>query len=354
MSRRLASQINSNYVRCLAVLSLTIALGSIASKHVGAQPIVSAAEVQAQVPGTEVVRLDPALDAIIAPGTRIEKIATGFKFVEGPMWRQGRLWFSDLVGNKMYAVTPQGKVEMLMDHSGGLDSFAPGGYLGSNAMATAKDGSVLLIQQGSRRIVRLNKDMAKSPFLDKLGDKRLNSPNDLVYAPDGSLWFTDPTYGLPKQNNDPGKELSFNGVYRYANGKLSVVIKDMTMPNGIGFSTDGKTLYVSNSGPEMYVEKFTLDANGAVTGKSRLISYPGSAPDVPDGLKVDSKGNIWTSGPGGIRIITPAGKVIGQLKIPEIAANLAWGDDGKTAYITGSTSIYRLRLSIPGALPLYR
>jgi gluconolactonase len=331
-----------------------MALGTVASEHLGAQPIVSGEGIEAQVPGTEIVRLDPALDAIIAPGMRIERVATGFKFVEGPMWRQGRLWFSDLVGNKLYAMSREGKVEMLLDHSGGLASFPPGAYMGSNAMVTAKDGSVLLIEQGGRKIVRLGKDFTKSPFLDKFEDKRLNSPNDLVFAPDGALWFTDPPFGLAKQNNDPAKELGFNGVYRYANGKLSAVIKDLTMPNGIGFSADGKTLYVSNSGPDMYVAKFALDTNGNVIGRSRLISYPGSAPDVPDGLKIDSAGNIWTSGPGGIRIITPGGKILGQIKLPEVAANLAWGDDGKTAYITGSTSIYRIRLLIPGALPLYR
>jgi gluconolactonase len=331
-----------------------MALGSGAIAHVGAQPMPAATGVEAHVPGSDIVRLDPALNAIIAPGTRVERVASGFKFVEGPMWHQNRLWFSDLVGNKLYAVSRDGKVEMLLDHSGGLASFPPGAYLGSNAMAADKDGSVLLIEQGGRKIVRLDKHLAKTTVLDKFEGKRLNSPNDLVFASDGSLWFTDPPYGLLKQNNDPAKELPFNGVFRYANGKLSVAIKDLPTPNGIGFSPDGKTLYISNSGPDMYVEKLALDSNGNVIGRSRLISYPGSAPDVPDGLKIDSAGNIWTSGPGGIRIIRPDGKVLGQIKLPEVAANLAWGDDGKTAYITGSTSIYRIRLLIPGALPLYR
>lgn len=270
------------------------------------------------------------------------------------MWHQNRLWFSDLGGNKLYAVSREGKVEMLMDHSGGLDSFPTGAFMGSNAMAADKDGSVLLIEQGGRQIVRLNKDLAKTPFLATYEGKRLNSPNDLVFAPDGSLWFTDPPYGLAKQNHDPAKELPFNGVYRYANGKLTAVIKDLPTPNGIGFSADGKTLYISNSGPDMYVAKFTLGPNGTVLGRSRLISYPGSAPDVPDGLKIDSAGNIWTTGPGGIRIVRPDGKVLGQIKLPQVAANLAWGDDGKTAYITASKSIYRIRLLIAGALPLYR
>ncbi len=347
---RPASRLEVNCARCFAPFYLFTAL---CVSLAGAQPGAPSGGVQTQIPGTEIVKLDPSLDSIIAPGTKIERVATGFKFVEGPMWHQNRLWFSDLVGNKLYAVSRDGKLEMLMDHSGGLDSFPPGAYQGSNAMAADKDGSVLLIEQGARKIVRLHKDGSKSLFLDKFEGKHLNSPNDLVFAPDGSLWFTDPPFGLLKQNNDPAKELAFNGVYLYSNRKLSAAIKDMAMPNGIGFSADGKTLYVSNSLPEMYVAKFTLDSNGNVVSKSRLISYPGSAPDVPDGLKIDSKGNVWTSGPGGIRIIRPDGKVLGQIKLPEVAANLAWGEDGKTVYITASTSVYRLKTVIPGALPLY-
>jgi gluconolactonase len=350
MSRQIASHIDGKFVRCFSILCVSAALCGASGARLDAQP---GGGVQTQVAGAEVVKLDPALDSVIAPGTKIERVATGFKFVEGPMWHQNRLWFSDLVGNKLYAVSKDGKLEMLLDHAGGLDSFPAGAYMGSNAMAADKDGSVLLIEQGARRITRWKQDNSRTPLLEKFEGKHLNSPNDLVFAPDGSLWFTDPTYGLGKQNNDPARELAFNAVYRYADGKLTAVIKDMTMPNGIGFSADGKTLYVANSGPEMYVEKFTLDSKGNVVGKSRLISYPGSAPDVPDGLKIDSAGNIWTSGPGGIRIIRPDGKVLGQIKLPEVAANLAWGDDGKTAYITASKSVYRLRLAIPGAMPLY-
>lgn len=305
------------------------------------------------VPGTSIVRLDPALDAVIAPGTQIERVATGFKFTEGPMWREGHLWFSDLVGNKMLSVSPDGNMRTLLDHSGGLDNPPPGSYTGSNAMATTPDGTVLMIQQGGRRIVRLDSKFNIVPFLDRFEGKKLNSPNDLVYAPDGSLWFTDPPYGLLGQDKDPAKELTFNGVFRYAHGKLTAPIRDLTRPNGIGFSGDGKTLYISNSGPDMFVEKYHVAPDGTVSGGSKVISYPGSAPDVPDGLKLDSAGNLWTSGPGGFRIISPSGKVLGQIKLPEVAANMAWGDGGKTAYFTASTSIYRLKVATPGQLPLY-
>ena len=305
------------------------------------------------VAGTEIVRLDPALDAVIAPGTQIERVATGFQFTEGPMWRSGQLWFSDLVGNKMISVSPQGEAHVLIDHSGGLDNPPKGAYLGSNAMVNAPDGSVLMLQHGARRIVRLDSKLNMVPYLERFEGKRFNSPNDLVYAPDGALWFTDPPFGLAGQDKDPAKELSFNGVFRYADGKLTAPIRDLAKPNGIGFSADGKTLYVSNSGPEMFVEKYKVAPDGTVSGGEKLIAYPGSAPDVPDGLKLDSAGNIWTSGPGGFRIISPSGKVLGQIKLPEVGANMAWGDDGKTAYITASTSIYRLRVAIPGAMPRY-
>ena len=188
---------------------------------------------------------------------------------------------------------------------------------------------------------------------DRFEGKRLNSPNDLVFAPDGSLWFTDPPYGLIDQDQDPAKELAFNGVYRYAGGKLTAPIRDLTRPNGLGFSADGKTLYVCNSEPDMHVARYEVAADGSVSNASRFISYPGSAPDVPDGLKLDTADNLWTTGPGGIRILTPDGKVLGQIKLPEVAANLGWADGGETLYITATSSVYRLRVKTRGKMPLY-
>jgi len=299
-------------------------------------------------------RLDPALDQVIEPDTKIEKVASGFKFTEGPMWRKGRLWFSDLVANKMYAVSPDGKVEALMEHSGGLTDVPVGSFKGSNAMVTAKDGSVLMCQHGMRRIVRLDDHLRSAVFLDRWQGKRFNSPNDLVFATDGALWVTDPPFGLDKQAADPAKEIPFRGVFRFANGNLTAVIKDLTNPNGIGFSPDGKTLYVSNSGPKMLVNRYPIRQDETLGSPSVLISYPDTPNnEVPDGLKLDSAGNIWTTGPGGIRIITPGGKVLGQIKLPEVAANLAWAADGHTLYITATSSIYRVRVKVPGQVPLY-
>lgn len=316
----------------------------------------AAAAFAADGAAARIERLDPALDALIAPNATIQRVATGFKFTEGPMWREGRLWFSDLRDNKVFAVSPEGKVELLIERAGGLDPFPVDSYLGSNAMATDKDGSVLLVQQGGRKIVRLDAQLKPTVVLDRYQGKRLNSPNDLAFAPDGSLWFTDPPFGLRGMDKDPAKELPFNGVYRYAGGKLKAVIQDLTLPNGLAFSPDGKTLYVTNFGPERFVKAYDVGADGAVSSARMLIQFGADEkrPGGPDGLKVDSAGNIWTTGPGGVRIITPRGKVLGQLIVPEVAANLAFAEQGKVAYITATSSIYKIALRTPGVMPLYQ
>jgi gluconolactonase len=305
-------------------------------------------------PPVRIERLDPALDRIIAPGTKIERVATGFTFTEGPLWNRGRLWFSDVRGDKLRAVTRDGRVTVLIDKAGGAVNPPPGANIGPNAMVPAPDGTVLLVQMGARRLSRIDSHLRLSPFLSRFQGKRFNSPNDLVYAPDGSLWFTDPPFGLVGMDKDPAKELPFNAVFRYANGKLKAVITDLTLPNGIGFSPDWKTLYVSNSGPDRFVRAYDVGADGSLSHPRDLIHYPvGNDPDVPDGLKVDERGDVWSTGPGGIRIISPSGRVLGQIKLPEVAANLAFAEDGRTVYITASTSVYRLHTKVKGELPLF-
>ncbi len=301
----------------------------------------------------KIVRLDPALDAVIAPGTNVGKVAGGFIFTEGPMWKDGQLWFSDVRGDKVRTLAPNGKVTVILSDSGGIKNAPPTGNFGSNAMVTDKDGSILLTRMAIGTIERMDDKGALKPFLSNYEGKRFNSPNDLVFAKDGALWFTDPSFGLPKMDADPKKELKYNAVWRYAGATLTPVITDMTQPNGIGFSPDGKTLYVSNSMPKMYVRAYDVAADGKLSHPRELISYSGTANDVPDGLKVDSAGNIWTTGPGGLRIISSKGKVLGQIVVPEIVANIAFAEDGKTVYLTGSTSIYRLTAKIPGEIPLY-
>jgi gluconolactonase len=333
-----------------------LATAAAGAAFVAERPAAAAAAAKPAAVAASVQRLDPALDAIVPKDAKLEKVAGGFDFVEGPVWNKGELWFADLAGNKLFALGANGKVRLLLDHSGG-PSQSPSAYPGSNGMAVDKDGTVLMCRHGARDIVRVGPGMKIMPFLAKNGEgKRFNSPNDLVFAPDGSLWITDPPYGLKGQDKDPTKEAKYNAVYRYKNGKVKAVITDLPRPNGIAFSPDGKKLYISNSEPEMFVNVYDVNSDGTVSKPRRFISYPGPIPvDVPDGLKVDSRGDVWTSGPGGIRIISPEGKVLGQLKTPDRAqANLAWGGpDRKTVYIMSAGNVYRLKISIPGEKPVY-
>lgn len=310
----------------------------------------------------KVIRRSPALDGLLAPDVKIERVAKGFVFTEGPMWRDGALWFSDLRGNKMYSLTAGGKLTVMIEKAGGLDSFAAGANGGSNAMVTDHDGTVLMMQHGVRRIVRLDSKLAMTPFLTAYEGKQFNSPNDLVFSPDGALYFTDPPYGLfnPGTPNadldkDPRRALAFNGVYRFKDGKLTAVITDLNRPNGLAFSPDGRTLYVANSESPSAYYRYDVKSDGSVGPRQLFADLSKESGDgVPDGLKVDSQGNIWASGQGGFRIYSPTGDVLGQIVLPEVAANLAWGGpDGKTAYFTASTSIYKLPMKIAGNLPLY-
>jgi gluconolactonase len=223
-------------------------------------------------------------------------------------------------------------------------------------MIADKDGYVLLCQHTNRRIVRLDKDLNQTVLVDKFEGKRLNSPNDLVYKSDGALYFTDPPYGLLKQDDDPAKELKFNGVFRYANGKLTAVIKDLARPNGIAFSPDEKYLYISDSDEKHKVwMKYDVNPDGSVSNGTVIADVTANTEGgLPDGMKVDSQGNIYGSGPGGTWIFNADGKHLGTIKPGETPANCAWAGDGKTLYITATTGVYRIKLLIAGEKALYQ
>jgi len=305
-----------------------------------------------------IVRLDPAFDALVPASAHIEKLAGGFQFTEGPLWfPAGYLWFSDVVGNVVRQWSPDGKViEILRPGSNELKDAPPGSFIGPNGMVADKDGAVLLCQHSNRRIVRIGKDRQISVLVDRFEGKRLNSPNDLVYRPsDGSLYFTDPPYGLLKQDDDPQKEIKFNGVFRLAGGKVQAVIRDLTRPNGIAFSPDEKILYVSNSEEKHKVwMKYDVQPDGSVSNGSVFFDVTAEKEDgLPDGMKVDAKGNLYCSGPGGLWVFSPDGKHLGTIKPPETPANCNWGDDGKTLYITARTGLYRIQIAAQGERPLY-
>jgi gluconolactonase len=303
-----------------------------------------------------VLRVDPALDALVPKDATIEKVAGGFEFTEGPLWfPAGHLWFSDVVGNVVRQWSPAGVSEVL--RPGGYDkSDAPAGsYIGPNGMIADRDGAVLVCQHGNRRIARVDKDRRVTTFIDRFEGKRLNSPNDLVYKSDGSLYFTDPPYGLIKQDQDPAKELPFNGVYRYSNGNLQVLVRDLTRPNGIALSPDEKVLYVANSDEKRRIwMRYDVQPDGSVAN-GRVFHDVTSHADsgLPDGMKVDSAGNVYATGPGGVWIFSPEGNHLGTIKPAELPANCGWGDDGRTLYITAGTSLYRIKLSAQGKKALY-
>jgi len=316
----------------------------------------------------QIIRVDPGLDALIAAGAHIEKVADGFGFVEGPVWihtsSPGFLIFSDIPANVINKWTPDGKVSVFLEKSGfsGSDPGDAGFQLnnghtmvtlyGSNGITIDKQGRVTYCTHGDRDVVRVEKDGKRTVLADRYEGKRLNSPNDLVYRSDGSLYFTDPPFGLRKLADDPKKELPFAGVYRWANGKLQLLNKDFGAPNGIAFSPDEKILYVNDSFSKMYW-RFDVQPDGTLANKKLLIDMSSSKEDgVPDGIKIDQKGNLYGAGPGGVWVLTPEGKHLGTIKPPENPANLAWGDaDAKTLYFTAVTGLYRLRVNIPGIRP---
>ena len=306
-----------------------------------------------------ILRLDPALDALVPADAKIEKLAGGFKFVEGPLsFSNGNVWFSDVVGNVVRQWSPDGVVREILN-PGGADNpgYAPAGsYIGPNGMVHGKDGVVLLCQHGNRRIAQIDRNRQVSTFLDRWDGKRFNSPNDLVFKSDGALYFTDPPYGLVKQDDDPTKEIPFNGVFRYADGKLTPLVRDMTRPNGIAFSPDEKYLYVSNSDDKRKVwMRYDVQPDGSLTdGKVFFDVTAEKDPGEPDGVKVDSKGNLYCAGPGGLWIFSPEGKHLGTIKPGETPANCNWGGpDRKTLYITAETGLYRVRLAVEGEKALY-
>jgi len=304
-----------------------------------------------------IVRIDPAFDALVPKDARIEKLAGDFQFTEGPLWRpDGYLWFSDVTGNVVRQWSPDGKVIEIL-RPGGFDKndAPPGSYIGPNAMIADKDGAVLLCQHGNRRIVRINRDRQVATLVDRFEGKRLNSPNDLVYRSDGSLYFTDPPYGLLKQDDDPAKEIKFNGVYRLAGGKLQALVRDLTRPNGIAFSPDEKTLYIANSDEKRKIwMRYDVAEDGTLKNGRVFFDVTAEKEDGnPDGMKVDSQSNLYCTGPGGIWVFSPEGKHLGTIAPKETPANCNWGDDGKTLYITARTGLHRTKLAAAGVRPIY-
>ena len=301
-------------------------------------------------------RLDPAFDALIPPAAVIEKCAQGFNWSEGPTWFQNAIVFSDVPENIIYKWAPGDSLTaaIFLKPSGMLKPTPGFREQGSNGLGTDAQGRLLICQHGERRIARLEKDGTQTSLADKFEGKRFNSPNDLTQTKRGDIYFTDPPYGLDKLNDSPIKELPFNGVFRIAaDGKVSAVIKDLTFPNGIAVSPDEKTLYVAVSDTKhTNLMAYDIQPDGSITnGREFFNAETTKKPGLKggcDGMKVDKLGNIFTTGPGGVLVISPAGKHLGTLLTGQQTGNCAWGDDGSTLYICADMYLCRVKTSTKG------
>jgi gluconolactonase len=348
---------------------VAVLIQSLSVVDAGALKLPGAGEmaVDAAVP-LKVDRMAAGIDAIVPADATIERVATGFTWVEGPIWMPaGYLMFADIPSNSIRKLTPDGVVSTFMQPSGYKGTAPYGGKEpGSNGMALDQTGRLTVAGHAQRDVWRLESFQTGAQvtmLADSYQGKALNSPNDLVYKSDGSLYFTDPPYGLPTQgDSDSNKQLQVNGVYRVpdafdhkagmppAHDQLQLLVKDLPRPNGLAFSPDEKYLYVDNSEPKKLWMRYRVKDDGTLTDAK--VFYDATSdrrPGAPDGMKVDQTGNVYSTGPGGIWIFSSEGKPLGVILTPERASNIAWGGLGrKTLYITASSSIYRVRLKVPG------
>ena len=309
-----------------------------------------------------VVRLDPQMDQLVPKDARIEVLASGFVWSEGPVWINrdgGYLLFSDVPQNTIFKWTEKDGLSPFLKPSGYTGLMPYGNEPGSNGLTLDRQGGLVLCEHGDRRVsVMPLSGGGKRTIVDHYNGKRFNSPNDVVVHSGGAVYFTDPPYGLPQNDKDPSRELDVFGVYRAApdgsgGWKATLLISDLTRPNGLAFSPDEKTLYVAQSDPARpVIMAYAVQPDGTVT-KGRVL-YDASEglkqglKGLPDGLRVDQKGNLWATGPGGVLVISPQGKLLGRIDPGEATANCAWGNDGSTLYLTADMYVCRIRTNVKG------
>lgn len=303
-----------------------------------------------------VERLDEALDQYLAADSPIEVLASGFTWTEGPVWVNdeagGHLLFTDIPRNSIFRWTSARGVELFMQPSGYTGVTYYGLEPGANGLALDREGRLVMCEHGDRRVSLLTTGGGKLTLADRFEGKRLNSPNDLVYGADGSLYFTDPPYGLPRGADDPRRELDFCGVYRLSpDGKLSLLTKQLARPNGIALSPDQKTLYVAQSDAALPIlvafplqDDFTLgEMRTLYDFKASMKEFPGS----PDGLTVVKDGTVFTTGPGGVYVLTPSGKLLGRIITGQRTSNCCLSADGDWLYMTVDSRLCRIALKTP-------
>ena len=301
-------------------------------------------------------RIDPELDALVNVDAKVEVIADGFDWSEGPLWleKQNMLIFSDVPKNIVYKWTEGNGKETYLAPSGYTgSSLNYSGEPGSNGLLLNNDGKLVLCQHGDRKVSMMDAplDAPKPTFVplaDNYQGKKLNSPNDAVFNGQGDLFFTDPPYGLPKQADDSTREIPFQGVYKVTKGSVTLITDSVTRPNGIAFFPGEKTLIVASSDPVKAIwYTFDLLENDSVANARIFYDATESAKTekgLPDGLKVDKQGNVFATGPGGVWIFNKDGKLLGKIKVTEATSNCAFSPDEKTLFITADAYVVRVKL----------
>lgn len=303
----------------------------------------------------ELERLDPEFDTLIPPTNKLEKLAEGFAWAEGPVWdpKSGTLLFSDVPRNVVFQWKEAVGTRDYLFPSGYTGTRTRGGEPGSNGLTLDAQGRLVLCQHGDRQVARLEQDGRLTPLARYYRERRFNSPNDLVYHSNGDLYFTDPPYGLEGGNKAPAKDLVFNGVYLLRkSGEVVLLTERLTFPNGIAFAPDEQTLYVAVSDPARpVVMAYDVKADGTIeNGRVFFNAAPLAAgrKGLPDGMKVDVNGNLFATGPGGVLVLSPEGKHLGTINPGVATANCAWGGNGSTLYLTASTCLCRIQTSTKG------
>jgi gluconolactonase len=318
----------------------------------------------------QIFSIDPSFNRLVSPNVKLETITTFPQLRgEGLLWRNGKLQLSELRTGQVIEVTLDGNRRVLAENAGGSMSKDIPTLQGPNGQVNWRDGAVLLCRNAARDIAVMRSDGTIESFISDYEGKRFNSPNDITVGKDGSVWFTDPPLALPghpwARAADPNappsslirpmdKQIPFNGVFRFKDGKLTAVVTNMTAPNGLAFSPDGKTLYVNNAQPEMFVRAYAVASDGTLSDGRDLFRIPTEhsyGAGVLDGLKVDRKGNLWMTGPGGIWVLSPHGKLLGRIQLPSRATNLTFGDDYRSLFIVSNPHVYRIRTRVLGLKP---
>ncbi|MDB3992774.1 SMP-30/gluconolactonase/LRE family protein [Gammaproteobacteria bacterium] len=312
----------------------------------------NAAEFEIKDNAGTIERNDPRIDALIPADANIEKLAEGFTFTEGPVWdrRNDQLYFSDVRDNTIYSWSEKAGAKPFIQPVYSEESDHPS--VGSNGLTLDDEGRLILMEHGYRRVSRLENGGDRTTLVDTYREMRLNSPNDVAWHSNGWLYFTDPSYGLAGLENDPLRELDYNGIYRLSpDGEIQLLERNQTRPNGLAFSPDEETLYVANSDAENKVW-YAYNVIHGIIGNPRIFfdANDQTATGAADGMKVDENGNIFATGPGGVWVFDPDGSHLGTIKPDEVPANVAWGDDGSTLYMTARTGLYRVRLNTRGEI----